>query len=420
MSSDSDSRHKKNGGLGWAALFIVALGAFALGGWIFRSKTPPAPLDSTTSTPGARSPHDASFASASKADDVPTTVKRPGDDPQLEALRAKLAVSVEDTLRSLAEIGKTNPALAIELAQKLGRTEEEKSTWVKISMQQWADRDPQSAFDWLQHLSFKHIDELAGGELTSLVLGTMAARDPKMVLANVDTLLRNGNPSEAVSTPVAMHLGLMALVEQGKIELARDAVEKWARDPANLTVEAAAFDAVAMELAKTAPQETGQWLRSLPVNEERNAAISTFTATWAEHDPRAALQWAESLPPNEGQQAAIARTVSDSIERNPTEVGGWLAEYLPRIAPSPEADTLVNTVINLSPAVQSDPSLALKWTNLISDPQKRIAAEEKIAAQWGEHDSAAAVDYVRRSTTLPPDRKASLIQKILTPESSEN
>jgi hypothetical protein len=329
------------------------------------------------------------------------------------ALRGKLAVSVGEFLRALAELGQTQPAMAIDLAQQLGRTDAEKSEWVEISMQQWADRDAQAAWDWLRQLSFTRKNELAGGDLPALVLGTMAGHDPDRVLANLDSLLRAGNLSESVSTPLAVHLGVEALVENGKIDLARQAVETWAKDPAHLNIEAAAFETVASVLAKTQPREAGDWLRSMPISDERNAAMASFVSTWAEQDTRAALQWAEALPANEGQQDAINRTISDWIETRPSEIGDWLSDYLSRAPANDYTDGLIGRVINVSPTVRASPQTALQWLALISDPATRAATAEKVAVRWAAQDHAAAINFVQTSATIPADRKPALVQQIM-------
>ncbi|HUR59240.1 MAG TPA: hypothetical protein VM029_16100 [Opitutaceae bacterium] len=388
-------------------LLAVALGAFALGAFVFRDKTPAAPVSSRSAAPGTERKSGAAPATAS----VSPAAEADAHD-LLASLRAKLPRSLEEVLRTLAEIGKTNPALAINLAHELGRTDRDKAAWVTNAMQQWADRDPAAAFQWLRRLTNDRMQELAGGELGSVVFGAMAARDPQMVVAHLDDLLRNGNGSESVSTPVAVHLGLAALVEHGKINLAKSVVESWAKDPLKLTLEAAAFETVATSLVKTQPRESGEWLRSLPATAERDAAFATFAASWAKHDPRGALEWAETLPAAHGQQAALRRTVSDWIEEFPDQVAGWLGDYLARVPPGAAADTLIETVINNSPTLRSAPQSALQWTNLISDPAKRVDYHATIALRWAEQDARAALEFVAQSRVIPADRKPALVQQI--------
>ncbi len=393
--------------LGYLRLVAVAAAAFALGAWLFRPAMPAArvrlPLagieNKAVSAPIAPNPAGLS-----------AVVSTPGD--RLAILRAKLPHSLQDVLQALAEIGKTDPALAIDLAHELGRTDREKAAWVTNAMQQWADRDPAAAWQWLRRLSSDRMQDLAGGELASVVLGAMATRDPQMVIAHLDDLLRNGNTSESVSTPVAVHVGLAALVENGQIDRAKSVVDAWAKDPRSLALEAAAFETVATSLAKTQPRESGDWLRSLPATEERNAAFASFVAAWAQHDPSAALRWAETLSPAEGQQAALRRTVSDWIEEYPNQISTWLGDYLARMPSGASADNLIETVINNSPTLRTAPQAALQWTNLISDATKRIDYHERIALRWSEQDAAAALDFVTKSTVIPASRKPAVLQQI--------
>jgi hypothetical protein len=388
-------------------LLAVAGGAFALGAWVFHASPPPSGIPLAA----ANEPTGPSVGASRVV--APIAAADPGrHDEMLNALRAKLSGSLESVLAALAEIGRTNPALAIDLAQELGRTEREKAAWVTNATQQWADRDPAAAWQWLRQLTGERMQELAGGELGGVVLGAMATREPQGLVASLDTLLRNGNASESVSTPVAVHLGLAALAEHGRLDLAQAAVDAWARDPRALALEAAAFETVATGLAPTQPRETGDWLRSLPPTEERDAAFATFAAAWAQHDPRSALQWAETLAPGEGQQAALRRTVSDWIEEFPDQISGWLGDYLTRIPPGPAGDTLIETVINNSPTLRASPSAALQWAGLISDPAKRADYHERIALRWSEQDAATAIDFVTKSTVIPPERKPLVLQKI--------
>jgi hypothetical protein len=387
-------------------LLAVAAAAFALGGWVFRAKTPL--VTSVAVSPNAeRKP---AAVPASTRESGPTAA---GDrDVLLAALRAKLPTSLEEVLRTIADIGKTNPTLAIDLAHALGRTDREKAAWVTNAMQQWADRDPGAAWRWLHQLTNDRMQELAGGELGAVVLGAMAAHDPQMVVAQLDDLLRNGNSSEAVSTPVAVHLGLAALVERNKIDLAKSVVDAWAKDPRRLALEACAFETIATSLVKTQPREGGEWLRALPASDERDAAFATFVAAWAGHDPRAALQWAETLPAHQGQHAAIQRVVSDWLEDHPQQVTSWLGDYLTRLPAGTTADTLIETVINNSPTLRSAPQTALQWTALISDPARRVDYHETIAVRWAEQDVVAALDFVAKSAVIPPERKPGVVQKI--------
>ena len=341
---------------------------------------------------------------------VPTHPADRGAD--YRALRTLLAKSPGEVLAELSRIARTDPALAIDLAQALGRTDEEKANWVRAMMKQWADTDPGAAWQWLTKLSSERMSELAGRSLTDVVLNSMAVSHPEMILANADAMLHGVVNSDSVPMPVAVHLGLQALVDHGDVAMAREALEGWLKDSGHLDIETASFETVASGLMGDAPADAGEWLRSMPDSDARNAAIAGFTARWSATDPTAALQWAETLSPAEGQQAAFSRTISDWSERNPTEISQWLGNYLAQAPADAKADKLVETLINLSPVVNSDPATALQWTSLITDPQQREVYQEKTVVRWANQDPEAALLYVQQSTAIPSDRKAALIQQL--------
>ncbi len=389
-------------------LVAAAAGSVALGAWLFPRGTGAARSGGRPSAVlvGAVRPGRAvDPAPPGDAKPPPAAPAESGDAGLLVALRAQLADSKDDLLGSLAKIAETRPALAIDLAQALGRTDEEKSEWVTNVMQQWADQDAQAAWDWLGNLSSQRMQELAGGELTGVVLGTMAAHEPNDVVANLDRFLRQGNASEAISTAVALHLGMQALVDNGQVALARQTLDAWARDPGNGSIEAAAYSTVAGAWGKADPEAAGAWLRSLPTSAERNSAIASFTDGWAQKDVPAALAWAGSLAPAEGQSEAVSRAVSDCVESHPDEVGTWLGDYLAHAPTGPSADRLIETVINLSPLVQSSPPVALRWTQLISDPAQQELYAERTALRWAQQDRAAAMDFVQTTPLIAPNRK---------------
>jgi hypothetical protein len=102
------------------------------------------------------------------------------------------------------------------------------------------------------------------------------------------------------------------------------------------------------------------------------------------------------------------------MEKYPNEVSGWLGDYLARAPASPATDTLVASVINGSPTIRANPQTALQWLSLISDPPTRAATEERIALRWGVRDRDAAVAYVWKSSTIPAERKPTLVEQIQT------
>lgn len=399
--------------LSWAVLTAVVLSGFTLAAWCFfgRKAAPSAVLPIAEFPPirRGRSPPGSGNSIPAPA----RTAAAPAGTAVLpNELRATLAGPPDQALAALKELAKTRPADAIDLTLSLACTTEEKERFVDELMQEWAGRDAQTAWAWLGVQSAERMDQLGGATLVGVVLDVMAARDPRAMVVDIDTLLHLGSPSGAIAPQLGVQRGLEALIRLGRTDLAQEAVEGWARDPLKPDMGATAYETVATALGRDAPETAGNWLRSLPASDERTTAIAAFTDSWADRNPQAALGWAEALAPAEGREAAIDRTVSDWVEVNAVAATEWLGRYLSRAPANGEADRLVETVINVSATVRNDPSLALQWAGFLSDAAKRQTYEEKTIMQWARQDPAAAMTYVRQSSIIPEDRKAGLIEQL--------
>ncbi len=304
--------------------------------------------------------------------------------------------SAGDILAALREIAKTRPELAIDLAEALGRGEGEKTDWVMGVMRQWSERDPNASLQWvMQH--GPRVSELARGTLPGVVLDAMAARDPKALLGFVDGLLRAGydqNQSSGIPPAIAVHLGLEALIKSGQLDAAQAAVESWAHDPLVPKIGASAYEDVAAAIAKSAPQDAGAWLKSLPVSEDRNAALVTIATNWASADPAAAMRWSETLSPEDGRPGVIRSAFSEWIQADDDGATKWLTDYITRDPATADDDYLIGALVSYSPTVKGEPDLAIKLLDSISDPKKRAIYEEQVLLSWGRRDLPAATKYV--------------------------
>lgn len=410
MSAHPDSKQKQ--GFLYALLAAAVLGAVAFGWRFFRTEKTPAgaghpmaPTAQATPSQETSRPEEISYGSL-------------GYDQLLSLLRGKPA---GDVLAALKEIAKTRPELAIDLAEALGRTEEEKTTWVIDVMKQWAEHDSQASLQWVMQ-NGPRVSELARGTLPGVVLDAMAVHDPKMLLGFVDGLLRAGfdkNQSSAIPPAIAVHLGLEALIKSGQLDAARAAVESWTHDPKVSKIGASAYEIVAAAMGKSAPQDAGAWLESLPASEDRNAALGTFAVNWVGTDPAAAMRWSEALPPEDGRSGVIRETFSEWIQADADGATKWLSDYVTRGTPGPDDDYLIGALVSYSPAVKGQPDLAVKLLDSISDPQKRAIYEERVVLSWGHRDLLAATEYVWKSPTIPQAQKQSLIQRMQTDEGDE-
>jgi hypothetical protein len=391
---------------------LVALSA-AFGWWAWRAgqaPLPPSVPPSNPAGPAASSPGPVLNLTGLGAPGAATDVYRSaGYNELLDLLRGKLSGSGGEALAALAEIAKGRPDLAISLAQELGRTDEEKSTWVAGLVKTWTLRDPKNAWDWLA----KPDNKLTTPPLFGVVMDAMAVSDPEMLLGNIDVLLlkddKSGSPFSAMNS---VSMGLEALVKSGNIDLARAAVEAWAADPGKLNFGPAAYQIVAMAMDKNTPETTAAWLRSLPASEDRNNALTALASTWANSNPSAAMHWAETIPATEGQSAAVSQVFSQWMQNDPVAAMNWLDDYIPRTSGIVEDDTLIGSMILFSPTTKSDPGEAMKLADSIANPQTRLVYQQQVAQSWGRTDPGAAVEYVLNSTTIGQDQKQLLIQQI--------
>jgi hypothetical protein len=391
---------------------LVALSA-AFGWWAYRTGQAPLPQPAQPADqtgPAASSPGPARDLTGLGAPGAATDVYRTaGYTELLDLLRGKLAGSAGEVPAALAEIAQSRPDLAIDLAQELGRTDEEKSTWVSGLVKTWTLRDPKNAWDWLA----KPDNKLTTPPLFGVVMDAMAVSDPEMLLGNIDVLLlrddKSGSPFSAMNS---VSMGLEALIKSGNIDLARAAVEAWAADPGKLNFGPAAYQIVAMAMDKNTPETTAAWLRSLPASEDRNNALTALASTWANSNPGAAMHWAETIPATEGQSAAISQVFSQWMQNDPVAAMNWLDDYIPRTSGIVEDDTLIGSMILFSPTTKNDPGEAMKLADAIANPQTRLVYQQQVAQSWGRTDPGAAVEYVLNSTTIGQDQKQLLIQEI--------
>jgi hypothetical protein len=337
----------------------------------------------------------------------------------LAILREKVSTSSPDEILAMLKlISESRPEDAVELAQRIGRTEEEKAEWVTNVTRSWAGRNPDKAWQWFAQLGTYRADQLAGGSLLSVILEEMAAKDPEMLLQNADALLKRGARPNSVSPQVMVATGMEALIKSGSVELARSAIEKWSNGAGQPVIGAGPFQIVAMFLAKTSPDEAADWLKSLAISEDRNSALAMFAARWAERDPAAAMRWSESIQLQDGQLEVRQRAFSAWAELKPADAAQWLDDHRSEIQAGPQTDQMVASLLAVSPMARTDPVGALQWASLIIEPTLRADVIEGLVKRWGRADPAGAVQYLQQTADLTAQQKASVLQSIRDPDAA--
>lgn len=324
-------------------------------------------------------------------------------------LRVKLsqAGSPDEVKAFLANLAKTDPMLAVDLAQTVARNDTERAALVAGAVQSWAAKDPQSAWDWTL-LQSHRLDSAGETPLISVVLAAAAAKDPAAAVVLAESALKKTrnpndiNPSEIATATV------QALLESNHTDIAERTVEQWAKGPLKDDLGNAPYETVALKLAEVSPTAATSWLQSLPPSDARNFALATAAAAWAATDPKAALDWASSLTPNAGRDEAMQRAFNRWVSQDKVTAAQWLGEH----ESDPSTDRMISNFATDSPIGQSNPRLALEWVELISDPTLRVQSLQEVVRSWAETDVNAATRYVSENKKLTDQEKQRLIQSL--------
>lgn len=360
-------------------------------------------------------PRGQNFQVASTAVQNPSAPSGANHATDYETLLASLRKQITAGANGLAllkKVADSQPATAIELALALAGSDDEQDGWVTDLTRTWAERDPQAAWDWLGRQTWR-MEQLANGSLIGVVLDRMAARAPDLVVKNADALLRRGETPDAIPALVTCQLGLTALIAHGALDVARAAVEDWARNPRAFEVGASAYNVVAGAIGQTSWTDAGDWLASLPPSHDRSAAFATLASRWGDQDPAAALTWAESLGAQNEPFAAVRSVFSEWAERDTSKAGDWLLSYIDRAQSETEIDQLIGSFVTFSPGLKRDPKLALFWAGMTRETTQRETLLERVTLRWGRSDFAAATNYVDTLNDWTAAQKQSLKQKLL-------
>lgn len=329
----------------------------------------------------------------------------------LAGLREALAAGAtrDEILAQLRQIDP--PAKGIEIAQQLGRDDDERIAWVTGVARTWAATQPNEAWQWLEAQG-PRLEKLADGSLLSVMMGEMAEHAPELLIANTDAALHLAADANGIAPQVLAAASIQALIAHDGLSAARDLVDRWVREPQPPDIGVAAFGAIARELFGTSPTDASQWLESMPASTERNAALASLASDWVATDPKAALRWSDGLQPEDGRTDVIRRAFGDWVEMDAMQAADWLGERLTGTPPNAENDALIANLLHESALAKGRPDAAMHWTELVADPTLRHTLQEQVLLRWSVRDPAAAAAYVASSSSLTPAQKQSLAERM--------
>lgn len=147
-----------------------------------------------------------------------------------------------------------------------------------------------------------------------------------------------------------------------------------------------AYEAVGSIWAESDPQAAMDWAQSLE-GPAQPLAIDAVLQTWIGMDPAAAADWTDAVSTDD---LALKRGLIGEIARQwiALEGPGPLAEWLQQRVPSPEYDQALVSLATQAAAVA--PETALRWAQVIADPDDRALAEALVGHTWRRQNPAEA------------------------------
>ena len=333
-----------------------------------------------------------------------TIAPPPREEDVLQALRARLAAGapLAEIGETLAAFGHRDPAHALEVAQWVARNPGERHDFVLAVLDDWAMRDPASAWRW-SVAAGTSCDRPGAPPLAAAVLAQVAAHDPGQVAALLGTLLQGGAAGPLNIAAIADH-ALGALLEHGEGDAAWRTLRAWSAAPGAGLLGRDAFEHVALATAKRSPAAAAEELRALPPSPGRNFALAAVAAEWAVGNPPEALAWAAQLPADcrsDVGAAAFARWE----DREPVAAAEWLAGG----AATQDGDRMIAHLVADPRIVRLDLPAALSLAENVGDARLRCQCLESIVRRWAETDSAAARAYVENQSKLSSEEKQSIL-----------
>jgi hypothetical protein len=234
---------------------------------------------------------------------------------------------LEDVIALLDYLAASKPEFAIDLARDIGRSDGERHVLLLAVLSDWAHADAASALQWAFQKSNQY-NVPSNASLFYVVLEQVAADDPQTALASAEVALKQPSSlTSGASASEVARLTLEALTKTGQTDLARQAVDGWARGPEAANLDGAVYEVVAMSLAQNSAEDAANWLSSLPSSPARSQSLLTIETVWVQSNPQAAIEWAQGLPQADGREDAIAQVLSHWAGQDRAAATQWASEH---------------------------------------------------------------------------------------------
>lgn len=308
------------------------------------------------------------------------------------------------------------------------REEEQKSIFVALLLNQWAETDGRAAVTYAEAHQKNSLDTNS----SSLVLGTWANHDPEAAWRWLETQqkgdvndrarMRALSPifSGMAANNLESALSRLGTLDEESLTSALRGIANSASDDASrdrllersASLPAGQRDPLRNDLmgrwVMNNPEEAVAWIRSLPADEQKPVRENTGMILLMTKPAMGAdfmLEGAEQkrLP-------HIYTQIADTWARQDSRAAG---EWLNKQPQGPELDNARSTYATI--VAQSDPALAMDWARSVQDEKGREGSISQVYLQWRKKDPKAA-DTALNAAGLPPEKLQQIRQ---TPQSTE-
>jgi len=309
-----------------------------------------------------------------------------------------------DVSSAVRGVAKTDPRLALELAEQLEGQEREVA--LRAAIQAWGSDDPYGALGFVERLGpgrdretllqaigeevgrqdpngalawFHSLDTSSQGLYGSILQG-IAQREPQRAL---ELALDSGDASAVFLTSMAVRSGDVSFAGLAEHVLAMDDGPN--RDTRVQTLVSA--------WARKDAEQALSWLVSHG-NDVGRGALGRAAETVARQNPDAAISAMQSLPA-EYRQAWVRAIALGYAQSDPAGAKSWIEQLRGEVV----FDAGMTAIVQVS--ATRDPAGAAAMLSSFADTAARERAATSVAQQWAQRDPRAAHDW---ATTLPAGR----------------
>ncbi len=233
---------------------------------------------------------------------------------------------LEDTIKRVTDLAKTNPAAAAQLArEKLQGVFTLGSLWKTIAYN-FANQDLKAAVEWAASLS-----EQMQSSVLPEVARSWSEKDPSSAADWVAKLPESDQRNESAG-----------VIAENWMKRDREVAIDWVKQLPEETRNYA-FVNVVRALVSTDPLRAAKFASAQPDGADRLGALSNLAYHWAKEDPDAAFAFVSELPEHE-MGPAIGQIAAGLHEKDPDASVAWVKQLLQQgqwVKTLPEVDRVI-------------------------------------------------------------------------------